>query len=73
MKLRYLGTAAYEGIPSLFCQCELCKKARELGGKNLRSRSQALVNDDLLIDFPPDTSLHYMKYNFNYLKIIFFF
>lgn len=69
MKLRYLGTAAYEGIPSLFCQCELCKKARELGGRNLRSRSQALVNDDLLIDFPPDTSLHYMKYNFDWMKI----
>lgn len=69
MKIRYLGTAAYEGIPSLFCQCDLCKKARKLKGRNLRSRSQALINDDLLIDFPPDTCAHYLQYDFDWMKI----
>lgn len=33
MKIKYFGTAAYEGIPSLFCQCETCKRAMKLGGK----------------------------------------
>lgn len=58
MKLRYLGTAAAEGWPALFCKCEYCENARTAGGKNLRSRSQALINDDLLIDFPTDTYMH---------------
>lgn len=58
MKLTFLGTAAAEGCPALFCNCDCCRRARELGGKDLRTRSQSLVNDDLLIDFPPDTLSH---------------
>ena len=58
MKLTYLGTAAAEGIPALFCQCPNCRKAPLLGGRNIRTRAQALVDDTLLIDFPPDTLLH---------------
>lgn len=58
MKIKYLGTAAYEAIPAPFCDCETCRKARELKGKNIRSRSQAMVNDDLLLDFPADTLWH---------------
>ena len=51
MKIKFLGTAAAEGVPALFCECTMCEKARKLKGKNIRTRSQALVNDDLLIDF----------------------
>ncbi len=58
MKLTYFGTAAAEGWPALYCHCDSCKSAWELGGKNIRTRSQALVNEDLLLDFPPDTFLH---------------
>ena len=58
MKLQYLGTAAAEGIPSLFCRCEVCKRARERGGREIRSRSQAVVNGRLLIDFPSDSFGH---------------
>lgn len=58
MKLRFLGTAAAEGIPSLFCRCERCKLARERGGREIRTRSQAIVNDCLLIDFPSDAFSH---------------
>ena len=61
MKLTYLGTAAAEGFPALFCNCEYCNKARRLGGKNIRTRSQSLINDDLLIDFPADTYAHFLK------------
>ncbi|MBO4422717.1 MAG: hypothetical protein J5879_04720 [Clostridia bacterium] len=55
MKLTYIGTAAAEAIPGLFCECSFCEKARIKGGKELRRRSGAIVNDDLLIDFSPDT------------------
>ncbi|MBE6758264.1 MAG: hypothetical protein E7552_06950 [Ruminococcaceae bacterium] len=60
MKLTYLGTAAAEGMPAVFCRCEYCVEARRLGGKNIRTRSQALVNDDLLVDLPPDTYHHFL-------------
>lgn len=69
MKIKFLGTAAYEGIPSLFCQCETCKKSMQLGGRNLRSRSQAIINEDLLIDFPPDTVWHFQRYGLDWSKI----
>lgn len=61
MKITYLGTAATEGFPALFCNCKYCKEGRELGGKNIRTRSQALINDDLLIDFPADTYSHFLQ------------
>lgn len=61
MKLTYLGTAAAEGFPAVFCNCKHCKKARKLGGKNIRTRSQTLINDDLLIDLPADTYQHFLS------------
>lgn len=69
MKLTFYGTAAAEGVPALYCDCSTCESARRLRGKNLRTRSQALVNDDLLIDFPPDTYLHVLNYGLPLHKI----
>lgn len=65
MRLTYLGTSAAEGCPAMFCDCEVCETARKLGGKNIRTRSQALVNDDLLLDFPPDTYAHVLTHGVN--------
>ena len=65
MKITYLGTAAAEGWPAVFCNCEYCAKAREQGGKNLRTRSQSLINGDLLVDFPADTYAHMLKNGFD--------
>lgn len=61
MKIQYLGTGASEGIPGMFCACNTCKMALMLGGRNIMTRSQMLVNDDLLIDFNADTYLHFLK------------
>lgn len=69
MKLKYYGTCAAEGIPALFCSCEVCEKARRLGGRNIRSRTQALINDDLLIDFPADTYMHTINYGLDLRKV----
>lgn len=69
MKLKYLGTGAAEGVPSMFCQCANCKKSRALGGRNLRTRSQALVNDELMIDFNADAYWHFVNYNIDCEKI----
>lgn len=51
MKIKYLGTAAAEGVPGLFCNCPVCMHARLHKGRNIRTRSQAIVDDTLLIDF----------------------
>jgi phosphoribosyl 1,2-cyclic phosphate phosphodiesterase len=55
MELLLLGTAAAEGWPAPVCDCDGCQAARQLGGPNIRSRSGALIDDDLKIDFSPDT------------------
>ena len=48
MKLLYLGTAAAEGIPAAFCSCPVCTNARRQKGRELRSRSQVLLDGELL-------------------------
>lgn len=69
MKIQYLGTAAAEGWPGLFCTCKNCEQARQLKGKNYRSRSQVLINDNLLFDFGPDTYYHANTFDVNFSKI----
>jgi len=69
MKIKYLGTAAAEGIPGIFCECDICEEAKRLGGKNIRTRSQALVDDKLLIDFPPDNYYHMIHNQIPFIKI----
>ena len=69
MKIKYLGTAAAEALPALFCNCSLCRHAREVGGKEIRTRSQTLINDDLLIDFGPDTYFHVIRDGLDLSKI----
>lgn len=69
MKLTYFGTAAYEAIPAIGCDCETCVRSRALGGKNIRLRTQAMVNDDLIIDFPEDAVWFSIKYNVNYTNV----
>lgn len=55
MKIRLLGTGAADGIPAFHGDCRVCRHAREHGGKNIRSRSAALIDDNIKIDLPPDT------------------
>jgi phosphoribosyl 1,2-cyclic phosphate phosphodiesterase len=69
MKIKILGTAAAEGVPSLFCNCDTCVKSREAGGRNIRSRSSILINEDLKVDLPPDTFYHSVIHNMDTSKI----
>ncbi len=62
MKLKFLGTAAAEGVPAVFCNCDNCKRAMANGGKDIRTRSQILIDNDTLFDFPMDTYMHMLKY-----------
>lgn len=55
MKFKYIGTGASEGIPSLFCSCRVCTNARKSGGREVRHRSSAIIDTDLMVDISPDT------------------
>ncbi|XKM12882.1 MBL fold metallo-hydrolase [Orbaceae bacterium ac157xtp] len=69
MKIHFLGTAASEGIPNPFCQCEICQKTRVQKGKNVRTRSAMVIDDVLQIDFAPEFSYQIMRENVDATKI----
>ena len=54
VQIKILGSAAAEGIPALWCECETCGQAREKGGKDIRQRASYLIDDDTMVDFGPD-------------------
>ena len=58
MKITFLGTGAAEGVPAVFCNCQFCKYVRQAGKGEVRTRSQVIINGDLLIDFPPEAYYH---------------
>lgn len=62
MKIQYLGTAAAEGWPGIFCNCAVCREALRRGGKDIRTRSQAVIDDRIVIDLPQDTYSHMLNY-----------
>ena len=62
MKLQYLGTAAAEGFPAVFCNCAACQKARLDLSTELRTRSQMLIDGKLLVDFPSESYIHAMRF-----------
>ncbi len=69
MRIQFLGTAAAEGIPALFCQCSVCRKARETGGKEIRTRSGAMIDGRLKLDFGPDSFWHMQRYGLDFLNM----
>ena len=69
MKLKILGTAAAEALPALFCQCELCLEAKRRGGKNIRTRTSAMIGCKYKIDFPPDSYMHMVTYKLDFGKL----
>jgi phosphoribosyl 1,2-cyclic phosphate phosphodiesterase len=54
MTIQLLGTGAADGIPSFYGDDPVSLHAREFGGKDRRTRSSALIGDDLKIDLGPD-------------------
>jgi phosphoribosyl 1,2-cyclic phosphate phosphodiesterase len=54
MDLLFLGTGAAEAIPAMFCRCDYCRRARESGGKDLRTRSSFRIDARHQIDMSPD-------------------
>ncbi|MGN0824382.1 MAG: MBL fold metallo-hydrolase [Candidatus Coproplasma sp.] len=62
MKITFLGTAASEGVPAMFCDCKYCQEIRKRGVNEFRTRTQVLVENDLSIDFPPEAYTHSLNF-----------
>lgn len=65
MDIRLLGTGAADGIPGLFGNDDVSRYARENGGKDVRTRSAALIDGLLKIDLPPDTLMQIQRDRLN--------
>jgi phosphoribosyl 1,2-cyclic phosphate phosphodiesterase len=55
MRLLLMGTGGADGIPAIYSDSRVSRHARRHGGKDVRSRSAALIDGHLKIDFGPDT------------------
>ena len=69
MKLRFLGTAAAEGIPALWCDCPVCKKAFEDPANELRRRCSYLIDNDTIVDFGPDSFWQSIQFGIDLTRI----
>lgn len=71
MKITVLGSGGF-AYPLVFCNCNNCKKAKALGGKNIRKRASILINDELLIDLTPDcqTAINMYKKDMSNVKYL---
>src|ERR1041384_3482316 len=69
MEIILLGTAAAEGWPAPFCLCPHCNEARKRGGPNIRTRSGALIDEELKIDFGPDTLIQMQRTGRNLARL----
>lgn len=61
MKITYYGTGDGYGIPEPFCSCRMCSYARQHKGRDVRTRSQATI-DDVMIDCSMDMFAHQVFY-----------
>lgn len=66
MRIRFLGTAAAEGAPAIFCTCDHCAYARRAGGREIRTRSGSIIDGVLKLDFGPDSYKHALDNGIDY-------
>lgn len=69
MRVLFLGSAAAEGWPGLFCTCEACREARRRGGRNIRRRTSYAINADTLVDFGPDIYWQSIRFGIDLARI----
>ena len=63
MQIKFMGTAASDGIPNPFCNCKVCTYARKNGGKNVRTRASLMIDGHIAIDMSPEWSYQLKREN----------
>jgi len=66
---KVLGSAAAAAIPTLFCNCEVCRYARKHGGKDVRLRTAYAIDDNIRLDFGPDALVQSIKFGLDGLNL----
>ncbi|MBR6187050.1 MAG: hypothetical protein IKQ41_12430 [Clostridia bacterium] len=69
MNIQFLGTAAAEGVPAVFCRCEMCEYARKAGGREIRTRAGAIIDGRLKLDFGPDSYHHMLTHGLRFADV----
>ena len=69
MKLTFLGTGAGETYPEYWCECPHCTYARKHRGKNLRTNSSMVIDEELLIDIGPSCFDNAARFGVNLSKL----
>jgi phosphoribosyl 1,2-cyclic phosphate phosphodiesterase len=69
MKVTILGSAAAEAVPAVWCECDICRRAKQNGGRDIRRRTAYLIDDDTLVDFGPDAFHQAMLFDIEWSKI----
>ena len=59
--LRFWGTSAGEGTPTPFCECDICRTARAVGGPELRLRSSFRIDEETMLDIGADFNAAALK------------
>lgn len=67
MKVKFLGTSAGWPLPRLGCKCEICSSKDP---KDTRTRTQLLINEEILLDAGPDTYQHLSREKIEKLEAI---
>lgn len=60
MKIKFLGTSAGWPLPRLGCDCHICTSKEP---KDKRTRTQILIDEEVLLDAGPDTYRHLLAEN----------
>ena len=69
MKLKIVGSGGMSIIPSSFCECGLCREAREKGGRYARLGPSLYIEDiQMLIDTPEDIAVACNRQNISKVK-----
>lgn len=69
MELVILGTAAAEGWPAIWCACAACARARERGGKNVRTRTGFALGEEVKIDYGPDAYMQMLRAGLDFSRL----
>ncbi len=71
-KIKIVGSGGWEGIPAPFCNCRVCRIAKEDPNcKNNRTRPEILVESEeghFLIEISPDIRIQSTRFNINNTK-----
>ncbi len=69
VRFKFMGTAAAEAIPALWCECPLCVQTRINKDKNVRRRASYLIDDDTIIDYGPDINWQMNAFDIDPVKV----